>query len=322
MRRRDFFTVLGGATAWPLVARAQRPFQVGYLYPGPQQAAEIRIAAVLTGLRSGGLSSPDQVKVVPRITGGDVASLAPMAADLVAHNIDVIIAVGPAAVRAAQAATKSIPIVASDLESDPVVSGFITSYARPGGNITGTFLDFPDFGKKWLEALKEAVPRLSSVAVLWDPTTGPTQLRAVEAAAPTFGIKLATHELHGPAEVEAAFQGVSEEHPGALLILSSPLVGANTKRFAELATVHRLPAVTLFPDFARNGGLMAYGPNLPAFYRQQGIIAARILLGAKVAEMPVEIPSKFEFVLNLKTASTLGINIPPSILLRADEVIE
>jgi putative ABC transport system substrate-binding protein len=245
-----------------------------------------------------------------------------MAADLVERRVDAIIAVGPAAVRAARAATSTIAIVASDLESDPIASGFITAYAKPGGNITGTFLDFPEFAKKWLEALTEAIPRLATVAVFLDPATGPTQLRAVETAAKSFGIGLIVQHVLGRADVEAAFQSVDQWRAGALLILSSPFVGANTRLFADHALQRRLPAITLFPDFARNGGLMAYGPNLPAFYRQQGVIAAKILRGQKASDVPIETPIKFEFVLNLKTAGRLGIAIPPAILLRADEVIE
>jgi putative ABC transport system substrate-binding protein len=325
MRRRDFIKVIAGtAAAWPRSAGAQaqvKPFEVGYLYPGPKPAADARVAHVLTGLRSGGLRS-DEVTVVLRATGGDGALLAPMAADLAARKVDVIIAVGPAAVRTARAATTTIAIVASDLESDPVASGFVSSYARPGSNITGTFLDFPDFAKKWLEVLKETIPRLAAVAVFWDPSTGAAQIRAIEAAAPSLGISLNVHEVRGGGELDAAFESAKRKQSEALLILSSPFVGANTKLFADLAMKHRLAAITLFPDFARNGGLMAYGPSLPAFYRQQGIITARILRGAKAAEIPIETPTKFEFVLNLNTASKLSVTVPPAILLRADEVIE
>jgi putative ABC transport system substrate-binding protein len=245
-----------------------------------------------------------------------------MAADLVARKVELIVAVGPAAVRVARAATTTIPILAGDLESDPVGSGFVTSHARPGGNTTGVFLDFPDFSKKWLEALKEAVTPLSNVAVFWDPGTGRAQLQAVEAAATTLQLKLLVSQVHNRAEIEPAFQAAKHQHAGALLILSSPLFGGNTKLLAELATGHRLPAVTLFTDFAREGGLMAYGPNLLAFTRLQGIMAAKLLKGAKPADTPIEAPAKFEFVLNLKTAKLFELAVPPSVLLRADEVIE
>jgi putative tryptophan/tyrosine transport system substrate-binding protein len=325
LKRREFITLLGGAAAlWPLALRAQQPagaFQVGFLYPGPQAAAPSRIAAFSSGLQAGGVG-PEQVTIVPRVTGGDPALLAPMAADLVGRKVDLITATSPAAIRAAQAATHTIPIVAGDLESDPVASGFVASHARPGGNITGMFLDFPDFSKKWLEALKEAVPQASTIGVFLDPATGPTQLKAVEAASETLDVKLAIVEVRGTADVEPAFQSITRQGARALLMLSSPFVGGNTKLLAGLAATHRLPAVTLFPDFARDGGLMAYGPNLMAYFRQQGVMAGKILHGAKAAELPIETPTKFEFVLNLKTAKLLGLTVPASILLRADEVIE
>ncbi len=329
LRRREFITLLGGAAAlWPSPLGAQqaaRTFQVGFLYPGPQAAAPPRIAAYSSGLQAGGVG-PEQVTIIARVTGGDPALLAPMAADLVGRKVDLISAISPAAIRAAQAATRTIPIVAGDLESDPVASGFVASNARPGGNITGTFLDFPDFSKKWLEALKEAVPQVSTVGVFWDSATGPTQLKAVETAAETLGVKLAVLEVRGRADVEPAFQSITRQGTDALLMLPSPVVGGNTKLLAGLAVTHRLPAVTLFPDFARDGGLMAYGPNLMAYFRQQGVMAGKILHGVKPADLPVETPTKFEFVLNLKTARLLGLNlktakalgleIPPKVLAR------
>ncbi len=326
MKRRAFIKLLGSAAAiWPAAAVAQHSTKIrtiGFLYPGPTAAAPPRIAALLSGLRSGGYREPEDVEVLARITGGDSTLLAPMATDLVARKVDIIVPASPAAVRAARSATATIPIVASDLESDPVDAGFVTSVRRPGGNITGVFLDFPDFSKKWLELLKELVPRVASVAVFWDPATGTTQLRAVEVAARTLNLKLETLEVRGRADVEAAFLSATQHGAGALLMLSSPFIGANTKLLADLALTQRLPTVTLFTDFARNGGLMAYGPNLLAFYRQQGVLAAKVLRGENPAELPIETPTKFEFVLNLKTAKFLAVNIPSSILLRADEVIE
>jgi putative tryptophan/tyrosine transport system substrate-binding protein len=323
--RREFITLLGGSAALlPLPLSAQQPasgFQVGYLYPGTQAAVASRVAAFRSGLQAGGVRA-DQVSVIVRVADGDLRLLAPLAVDLVGRKVDLIQATGPAAVRAARAATTTVPIVAGDLESDPIGSGFIVSNAHPGGNITGTFLDFPDFSKKWLESLKEAVPQATNVAVFWDAATGPAQLRAVEAAAPVLGLKLIVLEVQKPAEFEGAFKATKQQDAGALVILSSPLVGGNTKLLADLALTHRLPAVTLFSEFARDGGLMAYGPNLLTFIRQQGVMAAKILQGMSPAELPIETPTRFEFVLNLKTAAVLNIVVPPSILLRADEVIE
>jgi putative tryptophan/tyrosine transport system substrate-binding protein len=325
MRRREFISLLSGMVAWPIAAQGQQTIRiriVGFLYPGTAAAAPPRITAFLAGLRAGGFREPEDIELVAKITGGDATLLDPMAADLAKRKVDVILAVSPAAVRAARSATTTIPIVAGDLESDPVDAGFIASVARPGGNVSGVFLDFPDFSKKWLELLKETVPQLASVGVFWDPATGTMQLRAVEAAAQTLNLKLEMLELRGRADVEGAFKSAKQRGVGALLFLSSPFIGANTKLLADLALAQRSPAVTLFTDFARDGGLMAYGPNLLAFFRQEGVLAAKILRGEKPAELPIETPTKFEFVLNLKTAKILGVNIPASVLLRADDVIE
>jgi putative ABC transport system substrate-binding protein len=184
------------------------------------------------------------------------------------------------------------------------------------------FLDFPEFSKKWLEALKEAVPKISSVAVFWDSSTGATQIRAIEAAAQILNLKLIILEMRGRADVESVFKSATRQGVSALLILSSPFVSANTKLLADQALSHRLPAITLFPHFARDGGLMGYGPNFLGYFRHAGVMVAIILRGADPAETPIDRPTKFEFVLNLKTAAVLGIVIPPETLLRADEVIE
>ena len=324
MRRREFIGLIGATAVWPLAARAQATAKhtIGFLYPGPEAASLSRIAALTSGIRAAGVRVPDEVEILPRIANGDSSRLADMAADLVARKVDIICPVSPVAVRAARAATKTIPIVVSDLESDPVAEGFVSSVARPGGNLTGVFLDFPDFSKKWLELLKEAVPKSATIAVIWDPATGTTQLKAVEAAAPTLALKLETIEMRAVGNAETAFATAAQRGADAVLILSTPVVGANTQLFADLAKAQRLPAITLFTDFARNGGLMAYGPNLLTYFRQMGIITAKILRGAKPAEVPIETPTKFEFVLNLRTANALGLIVPPSILLRADEVIE
>jgi putative ABC transport system substrate-binding protein len=324
MRRREFITLIGGATvAWPLAARAQQSGrqQIGFLYPGPQAAAASRIASFLSGLHAGGLPA-EKVTIVPRITGGDPTLLGPMAADLAANKVDLIWTIGPAAAQAAHAATTTIPILSSDLESDPLGTGFIAAIRRPGGNVTGVFLDFPDFSKKWLQALKEAVPQIASVGVLWDSTTGPYQRRAVESAAAELGLKVAILEVGVRDDFDRALQLAIRQDVGGLIALSSPFIGGNIKQLADLSLKYHLPAVTLFTDFPRNGGLMAYGPNIQSINRQDGVMAAKILLGASPAETPIETPIRFEFVLNLKTAKSLGIVIPASTLLRADEVIE
>jgi putative ABC transport system substrate-binding protein len=326
MKRREFLGLLGGAAAtWPLVARAQqtsRVPQIGFLYPGVAASAVTRIAVLREGLRAVGYSDADRVEILARSSEGDPAQLAPLAADLVERKVDVIVAVSPSAVRAAKSTTAVIPIIANDLESDPVGSGFVASLPHPGGNITGVFSDFPDFGMKWLELLKEAIPALSSAIVLWDPATGPVQLDAVETAGQLLKVKLEVVEIRAIADLERVFETAGERRPDAILILSSPIFGTNPKLIAELTLAHYIPTVTLFSEIARAGGLMAYGPNLLGTFHQTGTMVGKILQGSRPADLPVERPTKFEMVINLKTAKALGLSLPTSVLLRADEVIE
>jgi len=217
-------------------------------------AAPTRITAFLAGLRSGGFSEPVNVTLIPQITNGDPALLSPMAADLVARKVDLIFAVSSVALQAARDATTTIPIVSIDLETDPIGSGFVKSSAQPGGNITGVFLDFPDFGKKWLEVLKETLPQVSTIAVLWDPTTTKTQLTTIQAAAGILNLKLEVLEVRSRADLEAAFPSASRRAAGAVLMLSSPLLGANTNLLAELALTQKLPAITCFLILRAMGG--------------------------------------------------------------------
>jgi len=270
MQRREFVTLLGGvatAVAWPVAARAQQPMKVpriGFLYPGPRQAAAPRVEAMLNGLRSAGYGAPAQVELVLRIAEGDPNRIGVLLAEIVRQDVDVIIANGSPVVLAARSAALGIPIVALDLESDPVAGGLASSLAQPGGNITGLFFDFPEFTAKWLQLLKEVNEKLSRVAVLWDPATSPTQEKAVERAAKSLHIELEILEVATPSDFDEAFVIATHRSAGAILLLSSPLIAPNVSILAELALRHRLPAITIFPDFARAGGLLAYGPNLLA----------------------------------------------------------
>src|SRR5262245_14084304 len=325
MRRRGVITLLGGAAAWPLAARAQRIGQkpkLGFVYLGPVAMAGPRLEALLSGVRAAGFGGPEQVEIVLRTTDGDPTRIGPLASEVLERNVDVILAVSSVMVQVFQQKTRTTPIVALDLETDPVGSGLVASLTRPGGNLTGLFFDFPDFTTKWLELLREAIPRLSRIAVLWDPATALTPRNAVEQAARSLSIHLDILEVRTRSDFEGAFAKARERAADAVLMLSSPLIGANAQPLAELAIHHRLPAVTLFPDFARAGGLLAYGVNLLDMYRQTGTIVAKVLQGRKPAELPIERPTKFEFVLNLRAARLLGMEIPTSVLLRADEVIE
>jgi putative tryptophan/tyrosine transport system substrate-binding protein len=326
MKRREFITLLGGAAvAWPLALRAEQPTQpprIGVLYPGLSSTLPSRIAAFRDGLQAVGYREPDNVQLVLRSTGGDPARIVPLAMELVERKVDVIVAVSAPAVTAARSTTTTTPIVAFDLESDPIGSGLINSLSRPGGQVTGVFFDFPEFSKKWLELLKEAMPQLSRVAVLWDPATGQMQMKGVEIAGKELNVKLEIVEVPGLPNLDDAILAASSKGVDAVLMLSSPVFGTNPERVAGLTVGARIPAVTLFPEFARAGGLMAYGVNPTNIFRQGAAIVAKVLRGSKPAELPAELPSKFELVINLKTAKRLGIVFPTPILLRADEVIE
>jgi len=325
LKRRAFITLLCGAAAWPLAARAQQSAQrakIGILYPGLASALPSRIAALRDGLQATGYREPDNIEFVVRSTGGDPTRIIPVAMELVERKVDVILAASLPAVNAARSATTTTPIVALDLESDPIGSGLINSLSQPGGQVTGIFFDFPEFSKKWLELLKEAMPKLSSVAVLWDPATGPVQIKGVETAAKELKVKVEIMDVPGISNLDDSIFAASGKGVDAILMLSSAVIGANAEYLAGLTLGLRLPAVTIFPEFARRGGLMAYGVNPLNLFRQSAPIVAKVLRGSKPSEVPAELPTKFELVVNIKTAKRLGIVFPTSILLRADEVIE
>jgi putative ABC transport system substrate-binding protein len=273
-------------------------------------------------LRESGYIEGQNVAIEYRFPSEKSDRLSDLAAELVRLKPDVIFAAAPAAVEATRKATKTIPIVALDLETDPIASGLIESLARPGGNITGVFLDMPEFTGKWLELLKEVVPGLSRVTVLWDPATGPVQLRAAEVAAKSLRVQLQLREARGPDDLEGAFRAFTGGRAQALLALSSPVFNNNKGYIADLAMKHRLPAIMLFPLFAEAGGLMAYGPNLRDLFAQVGRLVGKILKGTNPGELPVERPVRFELQPNLKTAKALGLAIPQSVLIRADQVIQ
>jgi putative ABC transport system substrate-binding protein len=326
MRRREFITLLGGAiSAWPFAAHAQGlkaiP-KVGFLFPGPEEVANSRRVLLLDGLRSEGFREPDQVTLVTRATNGDLTRISPLLNELIAEKINVLIPLGPAVTRTALSLTTSVPIVIFDLETDPIESGWLRSYAHPGGNITGIFSDFPDFSGKWLELLKEAVPNCAHIVVLWDPTTTTVQTKAIAVAAQQVHVSSEVVEIKEAAELDAVFETVNARRPDGLLILSSPLVSINSKRLAELALKYRVPAISLFSNFARTGGLLSYGPNLNDLYREAGAMAGKVLKGTNPAILPAERPTRFELIVNLQTAKALNLTMPTSILLRADEVIE
>jgi putative ABC transport system substrate-binding protein len=209
-----------------------------------------------------------------------------------------------------------------DLESDPIANGWAASLARPGGNITGIFLDVPGFSAKALQLLSEAVSGITRVAVLWHPAGGPLQLEAARTAASALKVALEVFEVSGPSDFDGAFQAMAKSKAAGVLMLSSPLFAYSGQVLADLALRNRLPAISIFPDFAQKGGLIAYGPDLQSLYPQAGVMTRKLLQGAAAADLPIERPTHFKLVANLKTARELGLTMPTSILIGADEVIE
>jgi putative tryptophan/tyrosine transport system substrate-binding protein len=307
----------------PAAARAQaKPARVGFLHPRLSAVVEpLRLAAVRQGLAEAARSNRP-VEIVARVADGSAERLRAHAGELAAARLDAIVAVGPSGVDAARNATRTTPIVAVDLETDPVAAGWVASLAKPGGNVTGVFFDVADFAAKCLQILAEAFPRLSRVGVLWDPSTGGLQRAAAEPSAARMGIALDLRPTSTLADVEPAVRALAADGASALLILSSPLFGTNTDAIAALVNAERLPAIMPFPDFARYGGLVAYGPDLQDLFRRAGAMARRIVDGARASELPAERPVRFNLVLNLRTAGALGLDLPPLLLARADEVVE
>jgi putative ABC transport system substrate-binding protein len=249
-------------------------------------------------------------------------SLPQAAADLVRLNVNAIFAGAPAALAAASKATTSIPVVGIDLESDPVAKGYVKSLARPGGNVTGMFLDIPELAGKQVGLLKEIVPRLSRIAIFGVPGLNALQFTATETALRAFAIESEIMEVRVPDDFVGAMEAARARHVEAGIVLSSPLVFASSKQISELALAKRLPLISLFGESAKTGGLLAYGPNIGEMFRRCGSYVAKILHGAKPSELPIQRPEKFDLVINLKTAEALGISVPPVLLATADEVIE
>lgn len=326
MDRRDAVLALIALGAAPLAAEAQQSgkvWRIGVLRPGPVDAVwRENFDPFRQALRELGFAEGTNLTFEYRVAPGTSEEMLARANDLVRARVDAILAIAPPGVSAAAKATTSIPIVAVDLESDPVASRFAASLARPGGNVTGLFLDFPEMGGKWIQLLQGAVPKLGRAAVLWDPATGPNLLKGAEAAASSMQVQLHWLEARSPADFARAFESAAKQKAEALLVLSSPVFNSARKEIAALALKHRLPAIMPFPPFADDGGLMAYGPHLTSMFRQAGSVMAKVLQGARPKEIPIERPTRFELAINMKTAKFLGITFPQSLRVRADRVIE
>ncbi len=324
MPRRAFLaSVAGGLLVAPRAARAQpagKSPRVGGVGVSPSDPALVRSFA--EGLGDHGYVEGQNVTIVHRHAGGQPGQLRGVLAELVGSRCDVLFARGAGALTAARNATSSIPIVAVDLESDPVAMGFVHNLARPGGNITGVFLDLPELSGKQLQLLREVIPTMSRVAILGDPVLNAPQFRATELGARDLGIKLQRLEVREPADLERALDAAKRGGNRAVILLSSPLVFVHRKEIGSMAASRHLPAVSMFVEFAEAGGLMVYGPSLREAFRRCGGYVARILRGARPGDLPVERPEKFDLVINAKTAGVLGLTIPPAVLQRADHVIE
>jgi len=329
MRRREFITLLGGAvTVWPRAAQAQQPgrYRIGHLAlaaptdtPPPPPA---NWDAFVQGLREAGYvegqniafehrSAHDQPEIFPRL-----------ALELATLNVDVIFARGTWALAAAKNATRVIPIVGIDLEIDPVEAGLVASIARPGGNITGMFLDLSELSSKHLQLLKEILPGSSRIAVLANPDINASQLRELNRVAGPLSLDIRAVDVKSAVDLNGAFDAAKNWHADALLVLSNPLSLAHRTRIGNLAEEAGLPSIYLYRAHADAGGLISYGPDLPDMFRRCGGYVGRILGGTKPTDLPIERPARFDLVVNLKTAKALGVNVPETILVRADTVLE
>jgi putative tryptophan/tyrosine transport system substrate-binding protein len=329
MRRRTFITLLGSAAAWPLAASAQQPDRVrriGVLMHLPENDPETqaRVRALLERLQQLGWTDGRNVRIDYRFGAADVDRSRRYAAELIALAPDVIQASGTGPVAALQQASRTVPIVFVQIP-DPVNAGFVESLSRPGGNATG-FTVWEEFGTsgKWLELLKEVAPHVTRVAVLRDPTVpaGIGQTGAIQSVAPSLGMQVSPVGVRDSGEIERSISAFAREANGGLIVLGAPLAIMQRDLISALAVRYRLPAVYPVRLFVAAGGLMSYGSNSIDPYRRAAAYVDRILKGEKPADLPVQNPTKFELVINLKAATALGLEIPPALLARADEVIE
>ena len=308
----------------PLVVEAQtgKVRRIGVLmYQSMTDEFVPLFAAFRQGLRETGYVEGQNIAIEWHDARGSQDRLPALAAELVRLKVETIFAVGPQALKEAQNTTRAIPIVAIDLESDPVEGGYVANLARPGGNVTGVFLDLPELMGKWLGLVRDIRPA-SRVAALWDPTTAAPQVKAIEAAAKSMALRLEIFQIREAKDLDKTFGAVKRARVNAIVVLSSPLMLVSSRRISDFARTNRLPAISMFRAFPLAGGLMSYGPVFPDAWQRLGIQVSKILGGMKPADLPVERPSRFELVINLKTAKALGLTIPPSLLLLADHVIE
>jgi putative ABC transport system substrate-binding protein len=325
VKRREFISLVGGAAAsWPLAARAQQDgkrYTVGRF--SASSAINPLVEEVTDSLRELGWVEGKNIVIERRYAENHLERLPELAADLVRLKVDVIVADGTLAPLAAKRTTSTIPIVMTSA-GDPLGSGLVASLARPGGNVTGMSLMVPDLGAKRLELLKEVLPRLTHVAVLWNvanPYSG-NVFKETQVAGQTLGIEVQSLEVRGPDDFDGAFEAARRERPDALVTVEDPLNFDHRKLIADFTAGRRLPSLHGAKEFAAAGGLISYGTNLADVFRRAASYVDKILRGAKPADLPVQQPTRFDLVINLKAAKALGLEIPPTLLARADEVIE
>lgn len=320
--RRELLAGIGALAAAPRVAAAQSASatpRVGY---ASIASRNVNADAFDQGMRALGYDIGRNVVIEYRFADGRPDRVPTLVAELLRLKIDVLVASNPHSIRASRQASTTLPIVGVDLETDPIEAGWIKSLARPGGNLTGFFLDIPELSGKLLQFLAEAMPRLQRVAVLWDADLARTQLKATEAAARTLKFHLQSLPVRRPGEFAGAFEQARQQRAQAVVIPSSPLIFQNLRRLGALAIEQRLPAISVFPEFAASGGLMGYGPNLADLFRRAAGYVHRILKGAVPADLPIQRPVLFVLAINAGTAKALGMTLPHSLMLRADQLIE
>jgi putative tryptophan/tyrosine transport system substrate-binding protein len=328
IRRREFITLLGGAAAaWPLAARSQQPERmrrIGVLmnFTSDDPQSQDRLAAFVQGLQELGWTVGRNLQIDYRWGAGNVERYRTFAAELVALTPDVLVTVGAPAVEALQRATRTVPIVFATV-TDPVGGGLVANLARPGGNTTGFTLSEYGLSGKWLELLKEIAPRVTRAAVLRDPVAvGIAQFAAIQAVAPSLQMELSPVDVRDPSEIERAVTAFADRPNGGLIATASAPTAIHRELIIALATRHKLPAVYPFRYYVTAGGLISYGPDSVDQFRLAAGYVDRILRGEKPGDLPVQAPTKYDLVINLKTAKALGLDVPASVLARADEVIE
>jgi len=326
MRRRDFMVSLAGAmTAWPLAARAQRKAMpvIGVLSTGSPSVSSGPMEAFRQGLSEAGYVEGRNVAIEYRWAEGRYDRLPALAADLVGRKVDLIVASSPPAARAAKRATSTIPIVFRG-PADPVRDGLVASLARPGGNLTGVITIANELAAKRLELLSELVPMAGVIALLVNPNDANAErvIRDVQEGARTKRLQLHVLKAHTESEIDTAFASLVQLYAGALVVAADPFLSSRREQLVALASRHAVPSIYAWREFAASGGLISYGPSLTSAYRLVGAYAGKVLKGAKPADLPVQQPTTFELVINLKTAKALGLTVPRSMLMRADEVIE